>query len=331
MAAIKAGALNPSDGTLQPWYAPGWLDAMAGWIEARLGDAGLRRTGPIRQARSWGRSALLHVETDRGRVWAKEVPAAFAHEIAVTGLLADLDPGLVPPLIAADPATGRLLTAHVDGPMLADVTDRAAWTATLIRLAETQHVLAAERSRLAVAGVASAPLSSLDAAIPDLLADRELLRVGRRGGLSERDWSDLCQHEDELVAACHDLASSGVPDSLDHGDLSAAQVIVGEMGPVILDWSDATITHPFLALAAFDAGAAETAAYLSAWEGIVDPGAARDAAQAARSVEPLHLARSYRDRILPGLEQPWEMDRVVPTRMSRLLRDLRRPGGVMAR
>ena len=143
-AAIADGALAPCDGTRQPWYVPGWLDGMAAWIDRGLTDAGLRRHGPIRQMRSWGRSALLQVETDRGRVWAKEVPASFVHEIAVTGLLADLDPGLVPPLIAADTTACRLLMVDVAGPSLEDVADPAAWAATLSRLGETQHVLSAD-------------------------------------------------------------------------------------------------------------------------------------------------------------------------------------------
>ena len=323
LAAIDAGALRPSDGTRQPWYAPGWLASMAAWVEERLADAGLRRTGEIRQVRSWGRSALLRVETDRGRVWAKEVPTAFAHEIGVTGLLADVDPGLVPPLIAAEPATGRLLMAHVEGPILGDVTDRAAWTATMARLGETQHVLAAERDRLLVAGVVSAPVSTLGMAIPGLLADRDLLRVGLAGGVTEGDWVALTDRTRDLVDACRVLADTGLPDSLDHGDLSASQVIVGEMGPVILDWSDATITHPFLALAAFGSDEAGTDAYLAAWTGSVNPETADAAVVAARLVEPLHLARSYRDRVLPGLDQPWEMDRVVPAQMTRLLGVLR--------
>ena len=307
---------TPSDGSLQPWYVPGWMDGMTDWIDARLREAGLRRHGRIRQMRSWGRSALLQADTDRGLVWAKEVPARFAHEIAVTGLLADLDPGLVPPLIAADIAAGRVLTAHVDGPLLADVTDRAAWNATLARLAETQRVLAAERDRLVVAGVASAPLASLTARIPDLLADRELLRVGEPGGMTETDWAALGGHVGDLQEACRALAASGVPDSLDHGDLSAAQVIVGEMGPVILDWSDASITHPFLALAAFGPDDAGTQAYLDAWGGGGSSSSLDGDARAARLVEPLHLARSFSDRILPGLEQPWEMERVVPARLT---------------
>jgi hypothetical protein len=323
-SAILDGALTPAVGNLQPWYLPGWLDGMVAWIDDRLMDTGLRRTGPVRQIRSWGRSALFRLETDRGPVWAKEVPAGFAHEIAVTGLLADLDPGLVPPLIAADPASGRLLMSHVAGPLLCDVSEPAAWTATLARLGETQRVLATERGRLAVAGVAAEPLTTLADEIPALLADEELLRVGLDGGISEAAADGLAAHADQLTQACLGLAASGVPDSLDHGDLSPAQVIVGEMGPVMLDWSDASVTHPYLSLASFLSEPSglpigvhdeviET--YLRSWAGVADVGEApdaRDVYRLATMVAPLHLARLFRDRILPGLEQPWEMERAVP-------------------
>ena len=81
-------------------------------------------------------------------------------------------------------------------------TDPAAWTATLARLAETQRVLAAERGRLVVAGVVSAPLDTLASEIPGLLEDRELLRVGEAGGMTETDWSALRGHATELQEAC---------------------------------------------------------------------------------------------------------------------------------
>lgn len=325
--AILAGALEPSDGTSQAWYRPGWLGTMTAWADARLADAGLRRRGDYRQIRTWGRSALLQADTDRGLVWAKAVPVAFAHEIAVTGLLADLDPGLVPPVIAADPAGGRLLLAHVDGPSLADVDDPAAWTATMARLAETQRVLAAERGRLSVAGVATASLSALADDVPEILGDGALLRVGAPGGLTDAGLTCLLEHAERISDACRRMAASEVPDSLDHGDLGASQVIVGEMGPVIFDWSDASVTHPVLSLESFVSGtpsplapdrATLTTAYLETWAGAVDADAARDSADQAWLVLPFHLARIHRDRVLPGLEQPWEMDRVVPGLMQRL-------------
>lgn len=327
IGAIRDGALMPPAGSQQAWYRPEWLETMTTWADERLADAGLRRRGSYRQVRSWGRSALLQADTDRGLVWAKAVPVAFAHEIAVTGLLADLDPGLVPPVIAADPAGGRLLLAHVAGPSLAEVDDPAAWTATMARLAETQQVLASERARLSVAGVATASISALAGDVPEILGDGALLRVGEPGGLTDAGLTCLLEHAERITDACRRMAASGVPDSLDHGDLGASQVIVGEMGPVIFDWSDASVTHPLLSLESFVSGtpsplapdwATLTTAYLDTWAGAVDADAARDSADLAWLVLPFHLARIHRDRVLPGLEQPWEMDRVVPGLMQRL-------------
>jgi len=326
VAAIAGGALEPASGELQPWYVPGWLDGMIEWIDGRLADRGLHRRGSVRQIRSWGRSSLLQADTDRGLVWAKQVPLRFAHEISVTGLLADLDPGLVPPILAADPGAGRLLLAHVEGPLLSAVTDEVVWTATLARLAETQRVLSVERDRLSVAGVAAAPLSTLAAEVPALLADDELSRVGQPGGLSPAVAALLRTRTAAIADACDALAATGIPDSLDHGDLSASQVIVGEMGPVIFDWSDASITHPFLSLAAFLDGRADALprradlerAYAGPWAGAADAATISSASQLATIAMPIHLARVYRDRVLPGFEQPWEVDRVVPAALRSL-------------
>ena len=70
------------------------------WIDDRLADTGARRRGPVREVRNWVRALVLTVETDRGRCWVKVVPDVFSHEVAVTELLADVDPGIVPPVVA---------------------------------------------------------------------------------------------------------------------------------------------------------------------------------------------------------------------------------------
>ena len=330
--AIGRGALIPAAGDRQPWYRPGWFEGFAGWIDERLHDVGLHRHGPPRQVRSWGRSALVTVETDRGRWWAKQVPAVFAHEVSVTGLLSDVDPGIVAPVVAAEAATARLLMEDASGPILArEPGSTAAWLATMARLAEVQRVLARDLGALRVAGVPGADLAELSGRVPAILADDALLRVGRPDGLAEADLEVLRSSEGRLVAACDALARSSIGPSLDHGDLTARQVIVGEMGPVFLDWSDATIAHPFLAAASFlgdgrdvdpGIGGSLEAAYLAGWTGSV-PGSvpesdATAALDLARIVHPLHMARLHVDRILPGLEQPWELERTVP----RLLRSL---------
>jgi hypothetical protein len=291
-----------------PWADPGWLDEMTGWIDERLKQAGIHRRGAASPAHVWARAALVTFDTDRGRMWAKAVPEVFAHEVGVTLLLADVDPGCVPPVVAADAALGRIITEHVEGPVLASLGDHPeAWAATLSRLAEVQRVLAAEPAALAIAGVAAAPLGGLATAVPRLLDDDGLLQTGQPDGLAAAEVADLRARIPELVDACHALAASGVPDSLEHGDLTADEVIVGDMGPVFLDWSDGSITHPFLSAASLLAGGvarkARAAAYLGPWlaAGFVTEATGRTALEQARTVLPLHLAALYDDRILPSL------------------------------
>ena len=316
--------------TRQPWDHDGWFVEMSAWVDARLKDAGIRRRGPVRQVRAWARAALLTIDSDHGRLWAKAVPAVFAHEIAVTELLADVDPGIVPPVVAADRTLGRIVTEHVEGPTLAAIgDDPVTWTAALSRLAEIQRVLAADLDALRVAGVAAAPLDRLALSVPALLADDDLLLVDRTGGLSSSEAGALRRRVPAFVDACRDLAASGVPDSLEHGDLAADEIILGPMGPVFLDWSDGSITHPFLSAASLlrSRGANEAeadslvSAYLGPWlaSGQVTAADGRTALDLARTVLPLHLTAMYAERILPGLQTPDEMGHVVPDALRSIL------------
>jgi hypothetical protein len=314
----------------QPWDHDGWLVEMSAWVDARLREAGIRRRGPVHQVRAWARAALLTFDSDHGRLWAKAVPAVFAHEIAVTELLADVDPGVVPPVVAADRTLGRIITEHVEGSTLAAIgADSVIWTAALSRLAEIQRVLAADLEALLVAGVAAAPLDRLALSVPALLVDDDLLLVGRPGGLSRSEAGSLRRRVPALVDACRDLAASGVPDSLEHGDLAADEIILGPMGPVFLDWSDGSITHPFLSAASLLRSRRTTvadtdalvSAYLGPWlaSGQVTAADGRAALGLARIVLPLHLAAMYAERILPALQAPDEMGHVVPDALRSIL------------
>jgi hypothetical protein len=316
-------SVAPGKGAV-PWDEPGWLAEMASWVDDRLAHAGIRRRSEIAQIWQRPRAALLSVETDRGRMWAKAVPPIFAHEVALTELLADIDPGIVPPVVAADRALGRIITEHVDGPALSTLDgEPAVWTATMSRLAEIQRVLAEEPAELAGIGTVAAPISRLATRLPTILADDDLLQVGRPGGLTTDEAAALRGRIPQLVEACRALDASGVPDSLDHGDLAADEVIIGVMGPVFLDWSDGTVTHPFLSAAALLADRAGSTAvtdelataYLGPWlsaglgltraDGMV-------ALEHARTVLPVHRAASYAERILPALDDRGDPAATVP-------------------
>jgi hypothetical protein len=307
-----------------PWNDPAWLVEMASWVDARLADAGIRRRSEIAQIWLRPRAALLSVETDRGRLWAKAVPPLFAHEVALTELLADIDPGIVPPVVAADRALGRIITEHVDGPALSALDgEPVVWAATMSRLAEIQRVLASEPAELAGIGTVAAPISRLAAGLPGLLGDDDLLQIDRPGGLTGGEARALRRRIPALVEACRALEASGVPDSLDHGDLAADEVIIGAMGPVFLDWSDGSITHPFLSAAALlaDRGGSKAVtdelamAYLGPWLsaglGLTAEGGL-DALAHAHTILPVHRVAWYAERVLPSLDDPTDLAATVP-------------------
>jgi hypothetical protein len=303
------------------------LDEITAWIDDRLAGTGSRRRGPVREVRNWVRALVLTVDTDRGRCWVKVVPDLFSHEVAVTELLADVDPGFVPPVVAADHVLGRIITEHVDGPALDSIDDVPTWRAALSRLAEIQRVLAADPLVLRVAGVAASPLDELAAFLPELLADDLALLVGAPGGLSVAEAASIRGRLPELVDVCHALAAIGIPDSLDHGDLAPDEVIVGAMGPVFLDWSDGSITNPFLSGAALLAhgefaprDADLEAAYLGPWlaSGVVSEAAGRAALNLARVVEPFHRAQ-IAHRVLAALPREPDIERTVPEALRAIL------------
>ena len=140
----------------------------------------------------------------------------------------------------------------------------------------------------------------------------------------------------DLATACRALDATPIGPSVEHGDLSPGQVIVGEMGPVILDWSDSTITHPFLAAASFlmdpadlpaDRGRRRCAAMAGAYLGRLGRRCGRHGAPSTspRSSTRSTWSGSTADRILPGLEQPLGDGADGPVGLGSLAAAARRP------
>src|SRR5206468_12530054 len=64
--------------------------------------------------------------------------------------------------------------------------------------------------------------------------------------LAEAQVATLRSRRAEFEALCRELAGHGVPESLEHGDFWASNVIAGDDTVVFLDWEDAAIAHPFI-------------------------------------------------------------------------------------
>lgn len=220
------------------WREPGWLAEVGDWIDHRLAERGLPRTGPPAQPHVQPWSTVLRVPTAQGNVWFKANTESLRHEAALVQRLAARRPDVVPPLLAADPATGWMLMTDA-GETLRVVSRREQsldrWHSVLPRYAEVQLDLADQVDDLLALGVPDRRLATLPGAYEKLLDE-----VG-----AERRFHDAVPM---VVDLCAELAGYGLPELIQHDDLHDAQVFVRDGQHLVLDWGDACVSHPFFSL-----------------------------------------------------------------------------------
>src|SRR5205814_6592319 len=96
------------------WARPGGPAASLAWATHQLTELGWQPAVGCQQ-RTWNLSAIWRLNSRSGVAWLKQVPPMFAHEPAVLRWLGGVAPPLVPAVLAADEATGRMLLAHAPG------------------------------------------------------------------------------------------------------------------------------------------------------------------------------------------------------------------------
>ncbi len=222
----------------EQWEDPDWVDGAVAWIDARLAEAGRRRTGEADQfhVRPW--STVLRVPTDEGAVFFKANTSELRHEALVTLLLAQRVPDRVPPLIADDLALGWMLME--DGgrrlrEVIAEERDMSRWGDVLDGAADIARAMEPDVERLVAAGVPDLRLAVLPDKYAALVAAEHV----------DQRFRDAVPRVREMA---EELASYGVTETLQHDDLHDGQVFVRGDRQLILDWGDAVISHPFFTL-----------------------------------------------------------------------------------
>ncbi|WP_433017771.1 hypothetical protein [Kribbella sp. CA-294648] len=112
------------------------------WIDAQLAAAGVERTGPAAQVRSWGLSNILRIPTADGNVYFKALarsstirparvdalPLLFAHEPLLLQKLSDEHPDAVPAPLAVDEQRVWMLLPDLGPRWPTSRTSRSGWT-----------------------------------------------------------------------------------------------------------------------------------------------------------------------------------------------------------
>jgi Phosphotransferase enzyme family len=253
-------ALAPEPENQPHWQRRGGWAALLSWLDAELHEQGRVRTGVPQVLKDWDISFLMRVQTtdiagaEGGTVYLKALPDFFRAEVRVTCTLWHELPGAAARVLAADIGRGLLLLSDAGEPLIGTCSgwitppaDAPHWTsadsAALMRqLARIQR--GAERLPLLGTLPDHGPEWVLGH-LPRLLAG-PLFRTEMEGGLNPVEVAALLALRPRLQAALERLIASPVPRTLGHGDLHKGNVLRQGQAFTLLDWSDASRTHPFL-------------------------------------------------------------------------------------
>jgi len=194
-------------------------------------------------------SAVTRLKTPDGNLYLKQTAPLFSIESALMEKLGTLSPGLVPNVIARNPAL-RCFIMDDAGSVLRD-TLKADFQPDLLAnalkvYAELQRDVAASVEEYLSMGVMDWRLSELPRLYDGLLAKEESLLTD---GLATDELTVLQGLRPRLKELCNALASFNIPETLDHCDFHDNNIMMKQDRIIINDWGDAVIGHPFLSLA----------------------------------------------------------------------------------
>lgn len=188
---------------------------------------------------------LVVGQVDAARYFAKAVTDISRGETGLSALLAERHPNLVPDVIAIDSARNWLLMRDIGGEALRARPDVSRYEAALRQYAQLQRQEIDQIETYLSYGILDRrPVKLKDEIrtyLPELCA-----------GLEQYKAETVLALQDEWIAMCDELAT-GMPMSLEHGDLHGGNIFWRERTDdlCILDWGDATVTHPFFSVRVF--------------------------------------------------------------------------------
>ena len=318
-----------------PWTRRGWYVEALAWTIAHLRRIGVHVSGSPDQLRAWERSFLMRVWTSDGVFYFKASPAMFGHEPKLMGWLAERYPHNLPEIIAVDAQRGWFLQREVAGGALPldEVREEEEWYRAVRRLAEIQLDTSKCARDLVALGLPRRGLDILARRIPKLCADATAMLLGQPCGLSRAEIERVASLPPTLLALCEELASYPIPDAVEHGDLSASNILSTLSGPIYLDWSDSSLSHPFFTLSQLmseaegllPASSRESRrrlrdSYLAPWMVVAPHETLTRAFEVARVLAPVHLAATTHAELLPAAGYRWELECTVPQLMRTALR-----------
>lgn len=308
---VKSALASYAGGTLStlPWNERGWLNEAASWIAIQADLLGMPIVGPVEQIRVATHSSVLRVMSRALPLYMKACSPMYAHEPALTRVLALRSPTVLPRVWAIDPARRWILMEGVDGVRLNLQGDRTHYANRLeglaMELARLQRDWSLTPDELRSAGCPDRGLSWLGekatvfltevapALIPGLKVSPRTVRV--------------------VQEAIEALRSFAIPDSIDHWDYHSANFVTTDSRAIVIDWNGA-ISHPFFSIEAtlqeasmIGAESRVIDAYLTEWQHLASPIELRAALGLSQRIVGLHWAIGHHYQY-QNMQSDWERE-----------------------
>jgi hypothetical protein len=205
------------------------------WIRAHVEPVGAIETA---HERPW--ATVLRVPLADGVAWFKACAPVQAFEPRLTAGLFARWPDRVAEVLGHDEDRAWLLLADAGTPIRAIGNPPEAWLVALPLYAELQRGEAANMHDHLAHGVPDLRIATLPARYDDLL-QRDL-------PLESDEIGRLRRFAARFAELCGELAALDVPETVQHDDLHMANVYAQGERLRLLDWGDASISHPFASL-----------------------------------------------------------------------------------
>ena len=193
----------------------------------------------LHHERPWAN--VYRVPVEGGVAWFKCCGPVQAFEPRLTAELFARWPDRIPEVLAHDELRRWLLLADAGKPVRDSGNPPENWLAALPLYAELQRSESAHAADHLAHGVPDLRLATLPGRYRSELLRRDL-------PISTDDMERLLSFAPRFTELCDALAGYELPDTVQHDDLHMANLFVKGRRMRLLDWGDASISHPFASL-----------------------------------------------------------------------------------